>query len=151
MTSHNDFLIAMERWAGIYMFQSLVEFFNFLKHAELSLHQAYALTFVFYNGPSKISDLCEHMMVSAAAASQMVDRLEKQNLVIRQPDPEDRRIRNVVLTSEGESFVQKSIEARQSWVKALPASLTEEEQEQITAALQILINRSVVKIEPERA
>ena len=60
-----------------------------------------------HNGPSKVSDICEHMMVSAAAASQMVDRLEKQNLVERVADLEDRRVRNVVLTEQGDRFVQQ--------------------------------------------
>jgi DNA-binding MarR family transcriptional regulator len=100
--------------------------------------QAYALTFIFYKGPSKISDLCEHMMVSAAAASQMVDRLEKQNLVERIAEPGDRRVRNVVLSNQGENFVKQSIEARQSWVKEIPAKLNEEQLDQISTALQLL-------------
>jgi DNA-binding MarR family transcriptional regulator len=78
------------------------------------------------------------MMVSAAAASQMVDRLEKQNLVVRIPEPGDRRVRNVVLSEEGERFVRKSIEARRSWVKEVPAVLSEGQLNEITSALQLL-------------
>ncbi|MES0361524.1 MAG: MarR family transcriptional regulator, partial [Anaerolineales bacterium] len=91
-----------------------------------------------YKGSSNISDLCEHMMVSAAAASQMVDRLEKQNLVQRTAQPGDRRVRNVVLSDQGKSFVKQSIEARQSWVKEIPAKVSEEQLDQISSALQLL-------------
>ena len=111
------------------------------------MQQAYVLTYIYYNGPSKISELCEHMMVSAPATSQMVDRLEKQNLVERTAHPADRRVRNVVLSGEGEKFVKESIEARQSWVKEIPATLTDSQIDQISAALEILI--SIYREKPE--
>lgn len=138
MSSQNDFLNVMENWASVYLFHSLTEFFNYLKLSDLSMLQAYALTFIFYKGSSKISDLCEHMMVSAAAASQMVDRLENQNLVERTAEPGDRRVRNVVLSEQGENFVKQSIEARQSWVKEIPAKLSKDQVDQISTALQLL-------------
>lgn len=138
MSSQTDFLNVMESWASIYLFHSLTEFFNYLKLSDISMLQAYALTFIFYKGSCNISDLCEHMMVSAAAASQMVDRLEKQNLVERTAQPGDRRVRNVVLSDQGNIFVKQSIEARQSWVKEIPAKVSEEQLDQISSALQLL-------------
>ena len=138
MSSQTDFLNVMESWASIYLFHSLTEFFNYLKLSDISMLQAYALTFIFYKGSCNISDLCEHMMVSAAAASQMVDRLEKQNLVERTAQPGDRRVRNVVLSDQGKNFVKQSIEARQSWVKEIPAKVSEEQLDQISSALELL-------------
>jgi DNA-binding MarR family transcriptional regulator len=138
MSSQTDFLNVMESWASIYLFHSLTEFFNYLKLSDISMLQAYALTFIFYKGSCNISDLCEHMMVSVAAASQMVDRLEKQNLVDRTAQPGDRRVRNVVLSDQGNIFVKQSIEARQSWVKEIPAKVSEEQLDQISSALQLL-------------
>jgi hypothetical protein len=127
MPVKNDFRIMLEKWAGIYLFRSLTEFFNYLKPTGISMQQAYALTYI-------------HMMVTAAAASQMVDRLEKLNLVKRTVDPDDRRVRYVVLTSGGEDFVTESIEARQHWVKEIPAKLSEEQQDLISEALQLLVS-----------
>ena len=102
------------------------------------MQQAYVLTYIFHNGPSSISTICEHMMVSPAAASQMVDRLAKQNLVQRVPDQRDGRVRNVTLTEQGEIFVLESIAARQKWVKEVPSKLNKVQMEQITSALQQL-------------
>jgi DNA-binding MarR family transcriptional regulator len=140
MSSQDNFLKAMENWANIYLFQSFTEFFDYLKRSDLSMHQAYVLTFIFYNGPCKISDLCEHMTVSAAAASQMVDRLEKQNYVKRASEPGDRRVRNVVLSATGEKIVRQSIEARQRWIIEIPTELSREQQDQIAAALEVLVS-----------
>jgi DNA-binding MarR family transcriptional regulator len=138
MSSQKQFLNAMENWVNIYLFRSLSEYFDYLKNKSISMQQAYALTFVHYNGPSKISEICEHMMVSAPAASQMADRLEKVNLVERKLDPGDRRVRKIVLTEQGESFVRQSIAARQSWVNEIPTKLSDDQLDQISDAFQLL-------------
>ena len=138
MSSQNHFYEAMENWVNIYLFRSLSKYFDYLKTTGISMQQAYALTYIHYNSPSKITEICEHMMVSPAAASQMVDRLEKQDLVERTAKPGDRRVRNVMLTKQGESFVKQSIAARQNWVREIPPDLSEELLDQISAALQLL-------------
>ena len=139
MTSQTEFLKTVENWAKLYFFQSLTDFFNYLKHSELSLLQGYALTHLFFKGPIKISELCEHMMVSLGAASQMVDRLEKLGMVERVADPEDRRVRKVVVLDKGKKFVQENFAFSQSWLSEIPANINPEQEEQITATLSILM------------
>jgi DNA-binding MarR family transcriptional regulator len=138
MSSQNKFLKAMENWINIYFQRSLTEYFDFLKNSGVSMQQSHALTFIYYNGPSNISELCDHMMVSAPAASQLADRLEKLGLVQRMPKPGDRRVRNVVLTDQGEIFVMQSIEARQSWVYEIPPVLSDDQLDQISESFQLL-------------
>jgi DNA-binding MarR family transcriptional regulator len=140
MSSQNNFLSAMENWVNIYLERSMSEYFDYLKTAKVSMQQAYALTFIHYNGPSKISEICDHMMVSAPATSQMADRLEKMNLVERVLDPGDRRVRNVALTEHGKNFVRHSIEARKNWVNVVPPDLSEGQLDQISDALKLLVS-----------
>lgn len=147
MSAKDHFQNTLENWVSVYLYRSLTEFFNYLRRTGISMQQAYALTYIYYNGPSKISEISEQMMVSAPATSQLVDRLEKQNLVERIPQPGDRRVRNVVLSEQGEKFVQESIEARQSWIKEIPPSLTDAQIDQISAALEILI--TIYREKPE--
>lgn len=139
MTTQTEFVKTIEDWTKLYFFQSLTDFFNHLKHSELSLLQAYALTYLFFKGPTKISDLCAHMLVSPGAASQMVDRLEKLEMVERVADPTDRRVRNVVVLDKGEKFVQDNFAFSQSWLSEIPSNITPEEEGQITAVLSILM------------
>jgi len=148
MTSETDFLKTVENWAKLYFFQSLTEFFNSLKNSELSLLQAYALTYLFFKGPIKISELCEHMNVSPGAASQMVDRLEKLEMVARIADPEDRRVRKVTVLDKGEKFVQEKFVFSQSWLSEIPANITPKEEAQITAVLSTLMQSSGKTINP---
>jgi len=142
MTSQAEFLETMENWAKLYFFQTLTDFFNYLKHSELSLLQAYALTHLFFKGPIKISELCEHMMVSPGAASQMVDRLEKLEMVARTADPKDRRVRKILVLDKGEKFVQENFAFSQSWLSEIPANIDPEQEAQITAVLSMLIQSS---------
>jgi len=148
MESQADFLKTVEDWSKLYFFQTLTDFFNSLKHSELSLLQAYALTYLFFKGPIKISELCEHMNVSPGAASQMVDRLEKFEMVARIPDPEDRRVRKVIVLDKGDKFMQESFEYSQSWLSEIPSNITPEQEVQITAVLSILMQSSSMSNQP---
>jgi MarR family transcriptional regulator, organic hydroperoxide resistance regulator len=139
MASQTEFIKTIEDWTKLYFFQSLTDFFNYLKHSELSLLQGYALTYLFFKGPIKISELCEHMMVSLGAASQMVDRLEKLEMVERIADPKDRRARKVLVLDKGKRFVQENFAFCQSWLSEIPANISPEQEVQITATLSILM------------
>jgi DNA-binding MarR family transcriptional regulator len=46
----------------------------------------------------------------------------------------------VVLTAEGKNIVEKSIKARQSWIREIPVGLRDDQLDEITAALQLLIS-----------
>ena len=139
MTSQTEFIKTVENWAKLYFFQSLTDFFNYLKHSELSLLQGYALTYLFFKGPIKISELCEHMMVSLGAASQMVDRLEKLDMVERIADPKDRRVRKVLVLDKGKNFVQENFVFSQSWLGEIPTNLSPEQEAQITSTLSMIM------------
>ena len=139
MESQTALLDTVGNWSKHYFFQSLTDFFNYLKHSELSLLQGYALTHLFFKGPLKITDLCEHMMVSLGAASQMVDRLEKLQMVERIADPDDRRVRKVRVLDNGKKFVQDNFAFSQSWLTNIPPNITPEQEAQIVNTLSILM------------
>ena len=138
MSSQEKLIEAIENWANLYMVRSLSEYFSYLSDTRIPILQAYVLTYIYHNGPKSISTICEHMMVSPAAASQMIDRLEKQEFVQRVPGQTDGRVRNVVLTKQGKTFVQESIAARQNWIYEVPLDLNIDQMDLIASALQEL-------------
>jgi len=129
----------VEEWAKQYFFQTLTEFFNNLKNSELSLLQAYALSYLYFKGPTRITELCEHMTVSPGAASQLVDRLEKLEMVERIADPQDRRVRNVRVLEKGVRFMQEGFRFSQAWIVENNAGISPEQESQITSALALLL------------
>jgi DNA-binding MarR family transcriptional regulator len=52
--------------------------------------------------PCTVSALAGRLEISKQGAAQIVDDMERRGLVVRRPDPDDRRARLVSLTAEGE-------------------------------------------------
>ena len=58
---------------------------------EFSFAQMRAIKFVKTKGQLSITELAELLQVSAPSASTMVERLVEKDVLVREPDPEDRR------------------------------------------------------------
>jgi DNA-binding MarR family transcriptional regulator len=59
-----------------------------------------------------VSVLCAHSLLTSGAMTNRVDRLEKKELVKRQPNPEDRRGVLVTMTSKGRKITDEIITER---------------------------------------
>ena len=90
-------------------------------------------------GSCGVTEIGEHLGVTSAAASQMLDRLVQQGLVHRTEDPDDRRVKQIGLTAEGQRILHAGIKARESWLDQLAEKLSSDEKDRITAALQVLV------------
>ncbi len=71
--------------------------------------------------------LYRSMMLSSAAMTNRIDRLEKRGFVAREPDPDDRRGVGIHLTTEGLDLIEGAIEAHVEGEERLLAALSEEE------------------------
>ncbi|MFJ9690846.1 MarR family winged helix-turn-helix transcriptional regulator [Kitasatospora sp. NPDC101183] len=59
------------------------------------------------DGPSRVGDLADRLMVKPSHVTRQIDRLESQHLVARTPDALDRRARRVALTADGRSLLER--------------------------------------------
>ncbi|OZC91617.1 MarR family transcriptional regulator [Rhodococcus sp. 06-412-2C] len=60
----------------------------------------------------RLRDLAEHLRIVARSATDIVDSLEAAQLVMRQPDPSDRRAVLVTLTDTGRALLDRIDDAR---------------------------------------
>ena len=132
------FTDVLRRWAEVFMHRSMREYRQFSRDSGLSMSQMSALFHIHYGGHCGVSDLGEHLGVTNAAASQMIDRLVQQGLLERSEHPIDRRAKYLALTPRGQALVQQAIEARMRWIEDLTTTLTSEQQQAIAAALTTL-------------
>lgn len=147
MTASLEFAPKIRKWADIFMQRSMREFLVFSRNNGLSMSQMATLFRLKHSKVCDVSDVGEHLGVTNAAASQMVDRLVQFGYVERAEDPEDRRVRQLTLTPRGEAVVEESIAARSKWMEQLADAFTEEQQEDILSALNMLMD-AATQIEP---
>src|SRR5512135_2604354 len=75
--------------------------------------QLWAIKTIAQEAPIMVSEIARRMYLHPATVVGILDRLEKQELVVRIRSTEDRRIVRVELTGKGKSLVRKSPEVAQ--------------------------------------
>ena len=142
MSSVDPFEAALQEWVAVFMRRSMRSFIQYAREHGLSMSQINALFHIHHHGGSGVTDLGEHLGISNAAVSQLLERLVQQGLILRYEDPADRRAKKLTLTEKGAQTLQEGIHARQGWLHDLSATLSGAEKEQVAAALAILIDHT---------
>ena len=129
---------ALRKWIEVFTNRSMRDTMQFWKESGLSMPQISTMMRLHYRGSCGISEMGNHLGVTNAAASQMVDRLVHLGYLERTEDQTDRRVKQLTLTSKGNALIQKSLEARRRWLENLVEALTPKQQAEITSALVLL-------------
>jgi DNA-binding MarR family transcriptional regulator len=79
----------------------------------------------------KMSELSRRLMVSGGNVTGLTDQLEKEGLVARSDDPEDRRAYTVKLTAAGRTRFARMAAMHEQWVIELFAGLSATEKAQV--------------------
>jgi len=138
MDQKDDLHQALLSWVHISMRRTMHEFMRWMNRSSLSNSQLGALMRLYYHGDCPISDIGDNLGITAAAASQMVDRLVQNELLQRDEDPDDRRVKRVTLTTKGNALVQEGVEARLKWLRDLETALPKGQHREIIASLSTL-------------
>ena len=141
MNSEDQFIPVLNQWIAVFMHRSMQNLNRFSKERGMSMSQIFALTFVQHQGTCGVSDLGEGLGVSNAAASQLIDKLVQQKMIERIEDPEDRRGKQISLTTKGIQLIKDSLVARYSWFHELKDNLSEDEKTQVINSLNLLIEK----------
>jgi DNA-binding MarR family transcriptional regulator len=89
----------------------------------------------------KVNDLAQEVNLSSGATTLALNRLEKEGLIVRSRDKEDRRIVWVELTEKGRSLILRLVEKRHRvWEKML-STLTPEEEQEFLRLLEKMVNQ----------
>jgi len=82
-------------------------------------------------GPRTPAELADAAGVTRATMTGLVDTLERDGLVKREPDPNDRRMMSVVLTPKGEKFLHNFLPGHFKLISSLMATLSESERKSL--------------------
>jgi DNA-binding MarR family transcriptional regulator len=138
MTDSVQFSQSLRSWMDAFVHRSMRDSAHFVKARGFSMPQFFLLMQVYRHQHCGISDLSDHLEITNAATSQLVDKLVQAGLLVRVEDPHDRRAKQVSLTPAGEEMIEKGIAERSRWVDDLAATLSAEESQKVADALGIL-------------
>ena len=133
------FTATLGKWIETMRHNSMRRLFRFARASGLSMSHLGAIFHTQRFGSLGVTEIGEHLGVSSAAASQMLERLVQQDLVLRTEDPEDRRAKRIELTEKGNRILEEGLRVQQSWLNDVSQTLSKSEKEAITSALEILI------------
>jgi len=85
--------------------------------------------------PSTPAELAEKASVTRATMTGLIDTLERDGYVTREPDPEDRRMMSVRLTSKGEGRLKEILPGYFQRIAWLMSSLSESERKVLVRLL----------------
>ena len=138
MTKPTLFSQTLRSWMDVFMHRSMRGWSHFAKSTGLSMPQFSILMQLHHKGPCGMSEVSERFDISAAAASQLVEKLVQAGYLDRAEDPSDRRAKLLTLSLKGKGLIQQGTEERYRWLDDLTSKLNMEEQVKVVEALNIL-------------
>ncbi len=122
-------------WLRALSFTSMVEQrIRSLLHADFDVTlPRFDVMAALYDAPAGLSmgEVSRRLMVSNGNVTGIVERLEREGLVWRRINPDDRRSQLVRLTDSGRTTFEEMAEAHERWVASMLSGLSEEEVEQL--------------------
>ncbi|MEH7074835.1 MarR family winged helix-turn-helix transcriptional regulator [Neobacillus drentensis] len=103
--------------------------------------QFIALQWLFEDGDMTIGDLSTKMYLACSTTTDLVDRMEKNLLVERVKNPNDRRVVRIHLLEEGKRIIDEVIKKRQVYLEEVLVDFSSEEIQ--------LLERSLKKLHEE--
>lgn len=106
--------------------------------AGLSPSQQSALAVISNYGPLTLGALAEHERVAPPSITKVVSKLECEGLVIRTPDPRDRRVCRVETSPEGAALLEEVRRRKTAWLTARISQLPPDHQRRLADALDVI-------------
>ena len=85
------------------------------------------LEFLFHKGPQPMNNLCSKLLMANSSMTYVVDNLIKRNYVIKYIDEADKRSNYVMLTKEGEEFINSIFPAHEKSIEEIFSVLSDSE------------------------
>jgi DNA-binding MarR family transcriptional regulator len=107
--------------------------------ADLSASAAFAMNRVCREGPIRLTTLAAKEGASQPSMTQLIQRLERLDLVARLADPDDGRAALIGITQHGQQLLDERKRLRRDRLTALLATLTPDEQSALWLSARVAL------------
>jgi DNA-binding MarR family transcriptional regulator len=102
--------------------------------------QFVALQWLNEDGDMTIGELSNKMYLACSTTTDLIDRMEANELVERVRDTNDRRVVRIHLKEKGKEIIVDVLEARRQYLSTILMDFSEQDVEDLARTLQILHN-----------
>ncbi len=109
-----------------------------LNSFDITPPQFEALQVLVHRGDLTMGELCQHLYLASSTVTDLVDRMERNELVERERNPEDRRVIRIVVKEKGHRLIEEVLKAREGYLASIFAEVELAEQEHLLKTLKRL-------------
>ncbi|MGH2734887.1 MAG: MarR family winged helix-turn-helix transcriptional regulator [Actinomycetota bacterium] len=106
--------------------------------ADITPSMLSALSNIEYRQPVTLGALAEAERVTPPTMTKIVARLERAGLIMRSPDPDDKRVGLLTLSSDGVRFIARNRSAKNAYLAKKLRQLSPEEVARLEAAVEVI-------------
>lgn len=117
-------------------------------HTELTMPQFRALFVLLADGPTRMSILASTLNIALATATGIIDRLVKQGLIVREGQPEDRRVVVCRLSEKGHELMSRLWESGQARARNLLETMSTAQLQLVAGAMEAIL-QAALKVEQD--
>lgn len=111
-----------------------------LNDFNITIPQFTALQILINQHEMTIGELSQKMALACSTITDLVDRMERNQLVIRKKDDKDKRIVKIEVLPKGHEIVEKVLERRIRFLESKMEEMTEEQKISLSGGLEYLYN-----------
>lgn len=108
-----------------------------------SLAQLKVLMLVDRSGSLRSADIVEALAQAPRTVTEAIDGLERDGLVLRRPDPSDRRAKRITLTQKGQGVVRELAPLREAFIADLFDTMPKADMAELLRLLTALDDRVI--------
>jgi len=109
-----------------------------LSNYDITTPQFNALAYLVFDGEMTIGELSSKMFLACSTVTDLLDRMERNQLVKRVKDSKDRRVSRLVVLEKGHSIIEDVLENRRNYLKDIFGDLDDEKIEMIFETFNII-------------
>lgn len=112
-----------------------------LNHFPITPPQFTALLWLNEEGDMTIGELSQKMYLACSTMTDLIDRMEKNGVVVRVRDERDRRVVRVRMLERGKAIIEDVMKARREYLAEILSRFSPEDVESIRKRLSMLYER----------
>lgn len=138
MQEFDDRIIAMEKDIRDICVKVRKKGREILSEFDITIPQFNALIYLVFEGEMTLGELSQKMYLACSTITDLLDRMERSELVKRYKDDKDKRVYRVKVLDKGNALIEQVMLHRRQYLAQSIQDLTEDQQHQLAASLALL-------------